>query len=342
MKEKIAEIQKNFSDDVRNARTSRDLEDLRVKYLGKKGLMAQEMAYLRTLSDTEKKEAGKLINTQKVQIEEELAKKESEFIQHECDEQLKKEKLDITLPGRKNKLGSKHPITKTIDEIVDIFISMGFSVQESPEIETDYYNFGVLNFAPDHPARDMQDTFYIEPNILLRTHTSNFQGRIMEKFKPPLRLVCPGRVYRNESISSRSHVFFHQVDGLYVAENVTVSDLISTMQEFIKKLFHQDVAPRIRPSYFPFVEPGIEIDINCLLCQGSGCNICKHSGWLEIMGAGMIHPQVLRNVGYDPEKYSGFAWGLGVERIVLLRHSIFDLRLFAENDLRFLTQFPAL
>ena len=228
-----------------------------------------------------------------------------------------------------------------LDEITDIFVSMGFTVALGPEIETEYYNFDVLNISPDHPARDMQDTFYVAPGMVLRTHTSNVQGRVMENTNPPIRIICPGRVFRNETIDASHHVFFHQVEGLYVDVGVSLQDLLSLLSDFVRKLFKKHVEVRLRPSYFPFVEPGVELDMSCLLCEGKGCATCKHTGWIEVLGAGMVHPQVLRNVGLDPEKYTGYAWGLGVERMVALRSGIRDIRLFAENDMRFLSQFYA-
>jgi phenylalanyl-tRNA synthetase alpha chain len=229
-----------------------------------------------------------------------------------------------------------------MDEMIDILVSMGFSVQYGPDVDTEWYNFEALNFPPDHPARDMQDTFYIAPNVLLRTHTSNTQVRVMEAHKPPIRVMMPGRVYRNEAITARSHVFFHQVEGLYIDKGVTFADLMATMHEFIGKLFNADVETRFRPSYFPFVEPGMEVDLRCLSCKGTGCNLCKHTGWLEIAGAGMVHPEVLKNGAIDPEEYTGYAWGMGVERLAMLKHGIKDIRLFTENDLRFVKQFSAL
>ena len=339
MKQVIDDLCKAFEQELSTVGSLKEIEPLRVKYLGKKGIIPAQMQNLRHVSQDMKPTYGKWINDLKLLIEEGLSRAESSLFEREVAQQMLSEHLDVTLPGRSKFLPARHPMYQIMDEVVDVFVSMGFSIVLSPEIETEYYNFEVLNFQPDHPARDMQDTFYIEPGVLLRTHATTFQGRLMEMSQPPFRVVCPGRVYRNESVSARSHVFFHQVDGLYVAENVSFQDLIATMQEFIHKLFHQDVAVRFRPSYFPFVEPGTEVDIGCLLCSGKGCSLCKHSGWLEILGAGMVHPQVLRNCGLDPEKYSGYAWGLGVERIVLLKYGITDIRLLAENDLRFLRQF---
>jgi phenylalanyl-tRNA synthetase alpha chain len=261
------------------------------------------------------------------------------LVAKEEEQQLASEALDITLPGRSRFVGRRHPLTQAMDTILQILIGMGFSVQYGPDIDTDYYNFEALNFPPEHPARDMQDTFYISPNVLLRTHTSNIQARVMEANKPPIRIIAPGKVYRNETITARSHVFFHQVEAFYVDKGVTFADLLSTMKEFLEKLFKQGIETRFRPSYFPFVEPGMEVDVRCLVCEGQGCPICKHSGWLEIAGAGMIHPEVLRNGGIDPEEYSGYAWGMGLERLVLIMYGIKDIRLFTENDLRFLKQF---
>jgi len=253
---------------------------------------------------------------------------------------FQKEWIDISLPGRRSFLGRIHPIQQVMQKILDIFIGMGFSVQLGPDVDTDYYNFEGLNFAEDHPARDMLDTFYLGRGLLLRTHTSNVQVHAMEDFSPPLRIVAPGRVFRNEDISARSHVFFHQIEGFYVDKNVSFADLFATMNEFLKKLFGESVVSRFRPSYFPFVEPGMEVDIRCTACKGSGCRICKQTGWLEILGCGMVHPNVLRKGNIDPEIYSGYAWGMGIERQAMLHYDIPDIRLFTENDLRFLSQFP--
>ena len=339
--EQIAVIQKEFEKDLRAASSVKDLEALKIKYLGKKGLVSEQLKALRTIPEAERPQFGKNVNDLKVAIEERLENTLTDALLKEESSKVSSETIDITLPGRRRPLGSKHPVTRALDEIVDIFVSMGFSVHTGPEIESEYYNFEILNFSEDHPARDMQDTFYIEPGVLLRTHTSPVQGRIMEKTKPPIRIISPGRVYRNESVSARSHVFFHQVEGLYINEGVSFQDLIVTLTEFLNKLFKREVEVRYRPSYFPFVEPGTEVDIACLACNSKGCNLCKYSGWLEICGAGMVHPQVLRNAGLDPEKYTGYAWGLGIERTMLLLYGINDIRLFAENDLRFLQQFPS-
>lgn len=339
MKEVIDHIQQQFAAATSNLTSSADVEEVRVRFLGKKGPIQELMRSLRDVTPEERPHSGQMINALKEEIGRTLSSKDQEFASQELEKRLVEEKIDITLPGRRPQMGAKHIITQVLDEILDLLMDMGFSVQSGPEIEDDYYNFEALNFAPDHPARDMQDTFYLSNQQLLRTHTTNIQVRIMEQHKPPLRVVSPGKVYRNEEITARSHVFFHQVDPFYIDKNVSFSDLLATLDHFLSQLFHQKVEVRYRPSYFPFVEPGMEVDIGCLLCKGRGCPICKGTGWLEILGAGMIHPNVLRKGGLDPEVYSGFAWGMGVERIALIRHGIRDIRLYFENDVRFLNQF---
>lgn len=342
MQNEINTILNQFSDDLSFVQSTGDLEIVKIKYLGKKGSVQSLMRTLKDVSAEERPAVGKHINDLKDYITSHCEKKESDLIQKEEEAQLSQEVLDITLPGRRHFSGGKHLLTRVMDEVIDILIGMGFSVQSGPDIETDYYNFEALNFSADHPARDMQDTFYITENILLRTHTTNIQARIMETQKPPIRIIAPGRVYRNETVTARSHVFFHQVDAFYVDKGVTFVDLLSALDEFLSKLFQQQVETRYRPSYFPFVEPGLEVDVRCLVCEGKGCPVCKHSGWLEVAGAGMIHPDVLRNGGIDPEVYTGFAWGMGLDRLVMVRHGIKDIRLFTENDLRFLNQFASI
>lgn len=341
MKEAIDLLYREFQDDKKPISSLKELEELRLKYTGKKGLVPAQMQKLRDVPPEQKKDAGKWVNDLKVMIDQELDALQTQFLEKEEKEKLAREHIDITLPARKEWLSSKHPVQQLLDEITDIFVSMGFSVYKSPELETDYYNFDVLNFQPDHPAKDMQDTFYVNPSLLLRTHCTSFQGHAMQTLKPPLRLISPGRCYRNEDVSSRSHVFFNQVDGLYIDEKVSMVDLTATMSEFVRKLFKKDVAVRFRTSYFPFVEPGVEVDVGCLLCDAKGCAVCKYTGWLEILGAGMVHSEVLRNCGIDPEKYTGYAWGMGVERQLMLRYGITDIRLLFENDMRFLSQFTA-
>ncbi len=333
-------VQEQFEHALLECKTAKDVEALKLRYLGKKGIIQDQMRLLKEVSPEQRPAVGAQVNALKVYIEGKLDQFLSRIVDQEREQRMAGERLDVTLPGRAHFLGSKHPIPATIDEIVRILKDLGFSAQVGPQIETEYYNFEVLNFAPDHPAKDMQDTFYIEPGILLRTQTSNVQGRVMERTSPPIRIACPGRCFRNEEVSARSHCFFHQVEALYIDQGVSMQDLFSTFREFVQRLFQRDdLEVRFRPSYFPFVEPGTECDATCLVCNGKGCQLCKYSGWLEICGAGMVHPQVLRNVGIDPEKYQGYAWGMGVERLIMLRHSIRDIRLFSENDMRFLRQF---
>lgn len=341
MDTQIETLKKEFVDALEKATSAHQLEDLKVKYLGKKGPIQDLMRSLRDCTPDERPLAGKKINDLKEYFEATLQNKIDHRLQEEEDARIGQETIDVTLPGRSQHRGTAHIITKVLDEMIDVLIGMGFSVQYGPDIDTDYYNFEALNFAKDHPARDMQDTFYITPSVLLRTHTSNVQARVMEGNKPPIRIIAPGRAYRNETITARSHVFFHQVEVFFVDQDVTFADLQYTFNDFLSKLFQTQVETRFRASYFPFVEPGMEVDLRCLNCKGAGCALCKHTGWLEIAGAGMIHPEVLKNGGVDPETHSGFAWGMGVERIVMLKHGIKDIRVFTENDLRFLDQFAA-
>lgn len=335
----LESLRKNFLSDLEKTTSFKDLEQLKIKYFGKKGPFTDLMQGLKTASPEERPVLGKEINDLKVllskTLDEALSLKEKE----ETEKRLENEWVDIALPGRKKSFGSTHPIHQMLDRVIDILIGMGFSVQYGPDVDTEHYNFGGLNFAPDHPARDMQDTFYLNEDLLLRTHTSNVQVHTMENREPPIRVIAPGRCFRNEDISARSHVFFHQIEGFYIDKNVSFTDLMGTMKEFLSKLFGEKIETRFRPSYFPFVEPGMEVDVLCTACKGSGCKLCKHTGWLEILGAGMIHPNVLKKGNIDPEKYSGFAWGLGIERLVILQSGIPDIRMFTQNDLRFLNQF---
>jgi phenylalanyl-tRNA synthetase alpha chain len=341
MTDKISALRQEFRSQINEASASHELEALKVKYLGRKGPIQDLMKTLKDVPAEERPEYGKSINDLKLEISQEITDKLDSILLNEEEDRLTNETIDITLPGRRGFSGRKHILTQTLDNMIEILAGMGFSVQYGPDIDTDYYNFEALNFPPDHPARDMQDTFYITKDILLRTHTSNIQTRVMESTRPPIRIIAPGKVYRNETITARSHVFFHQVEALYIDVGVTFADLLSTLDEFLEKLFQQKVETRYRPSYFPFVEPGLEVDVGCISCGGKGCNICKYTGWLEIAGAGMVHPEVLKNGGIDPEVYTGYAWGMGVERLAMLRHGIKDIRMFTENDLRFLEQFPA-
>jgi phenylalanyl-tRNA synthetase alpha chain len=313
-------------------------ETFRIKYLGTKGIVKSVMAEMKNVANERKREFGLIVNEFKIFAEnrfEELKRVGGDQLPETANE------IDLTLPGDPLPIGSRHPISIVKNKIISIFQRLGFAVAEGPEIEDDWHNFTALNLHEDHPARDMQDTFYISqnPDWLLRTHTSNVQVREMEKGKLPIRIICPGRVYRNETISARAHCFFHQVEGLYIAENVSFADLKQTLYFFVQEMFGKDVKVRFRPSYFPFTEPSAEMDISCLICGGKGCNICKHTGWVEILGCGMAHPKLLENCGIDSNKYSGFAFGMGIERIAMLKYQIKDLRLFSENDLRFLKQF---
>lgn len=342
MQVKIEDIRCGFDAAVRAAKSSAEIEELRVRYLGRKGPVQDLMKDLKNVPDSERPDAGKRINDLKNELTERLDQSLQSFAQTEQLQRLKEEVVDVTLPGRRRYLGHSHVVNSERDRIIEVLVEMGFSVQEGPEVESEYYNFEVLNFAADHPARDMQDTFYVSDTMLLRTQTTNIQARVMQANRPPIRIVCPGRVYRNEAVTARSHVFFHQVDGFYVDKHVSFSQLFATLDEFLHKLLGTDVEIRSRPAYFPFVEPGLEVDIRCSLCRGAGCSMCKNTGWVEVLGAGMIHPEVLKNCGIDPEVYSGYAWGMGVERMVNIKCGVTDIRLFTENDLRFLSQFHAL
>ncbi|MEN9950735.1 MAG: phenylalanine--tRNA ligase subunit alpha [Bacteroidota bacterium] len=314
------------------------LEQFRIRFLGVKGIVKAMAGEMKQVPPEGKKSFGQILNAFKNLAEEKYESAKAAIDASDADTT---EQLDISLPGNPLPSGSRHPVTLMRNRIVDIFQRLSFTVAEGPEIEDDWHNFTALNLDENHPARDMQDTFYLstDPAILLRTHTSNVQIREMERQKPPIRIICPGRVYRNETISARSHCFFHQVEGLYIDENVSFADLKQTLYFFVKEMFGEDVKVRFRPSYFPFTEPSAEMDISCMLCKGDGCAVCKRTGWLEILGCGMVHPNVLKNCGIDPEKYTGFAFGMGVERPALLKYGITDIRLFSENDVRFLDQF---
>jgi len=318
---------------------SLDAETFRIKWLGSKGLVKTIMGEMKHVAPDKKKEAGQLLNEFKLFAENTYEELNTATTNHKP--QTTNNQLDLSLPGDPLEPGTRHPISIVRNRIINIFQRLGFAVAEGPEIEDDWHNFTALNLPANHPARDMQDTFYISqnPDWLLRTHTSSVQVREMEKGKLPIRIICPGRVYRNETISARAHCFFHQVEGLYIAENVSFADLKQTLYFFVQEMFGQDVKIRFRPSYFPFTEPSAEMDISCLICGGSGCNVCKKTGWVEILGCGMVHPAVLDNCGIDSNKYTGFAFGMGIERITMLKYQIKDLRLFSENDVRFLKQF---
>ncbi len=323
--------------------TSAEVEAFRIKFLGTKGLVKQIMGEMKNVPNEQKKEFGQILNAFKITAEEKLENLLAGLV--EADENSAS--IDMSLPGDEITVGTRHPLNLVRNQMVSIFKRLGFAVAEGPEIEDDWHNFGAMNLPADHPARDMQDTFYVKEAThesaawLLRTHTSSVQARVMETQKPPIRVICPGRVYRNETISARAHCFFHQVEGLYIDENVSFADLKQTLYFFVQEMFGKDVKVRFRPSYFPFTEPSAEMDISCQICAGKGCNICKHTGWVEILGSGMVHPKVLENFGIDPEKYTGFAFGMGVERIAQLKYQVNDLRLYSQNDLRFLQQFKS-
>jgi len=336
MKEQIELLKKEV--EAFNQSTKQSVEEFRLQFISKKGKISALFDQLKLAANEEKKELGKVLNELKKAAE----AKFSELQQaSENAAQQNAFEGDLTLPIIPNTTGSHHPLTLTRYRIIEIFERLGFNVEDGPEVEDDWHNFTALNFPENHPAREMQDTFFVEknPDVLLRTHTSNVQIRLMKDRKPPFRAIMPGRVYRNEAISARAHCFFHQVEGLYVDKNVGFADLKQTLYHFAKEMFGKETKIRLRPSFFPFTEPSAEIDISCLICHGKGCNVCKYSGWVEIAGSGMVHPNVLRNCGIDPEEYTGFAFGMGIERITMLRYSINDLRLFSENDIRFLKQF---
>lgn len=321
-------------------------EEFRLKYLSRKGILNELFDDFKKVSGDQKRLVGQTLNTLKNKLEETHTQLSQSSSSANSSEE--KDAPDLTLPEIPNQVGSLHPLTIVRRKIVEIFARMGFNTEDGPEIESDWYNFSALNFAENHPAREMQDTFFVEKNqvtkddLLLRTHTSNVQVRLMEHKKPPIRSIMAGRVFRNEAISARAHCQFHQVEGLYVDKNVSFKDLKDTLFHFAKEMFGKDTKIRLRPSYFPFTEPSAEIDITCFICHGDGCNICKHSGWVEIAGSGMVDPNVLANCNIDPEEYTGFAFGMGIERITMLKYGINDLRLFFENDVRFLKQFNGL
>jgi phenylalanyl-tRNA synthetase alpha chain len=335
----LREVQKEALRKLAKANKKEHLEEIRVRYLGRKGMITSILKNLNQVPLEGRPAFGKLANEVKSQVEAALAKRTEALRIQEPTEKTKAEVLDYTLPGRKTWSGRLHPITQISQRMIEIFYGMGFEVATGPDVETDYYNFGALNFPKDHPARDMQDTFYVDDDTLLRTHTSPVQIRVMEKRKPPLKIIAPGRCYRHEAINARSFCTFHQVEGFCVDTDITFADLKGVLSAFVWELFGKEVAVRFRGSFFPFTEPSAEMDIACVNCGGKGCGLCKYRGWLEILGAGMIDPEVLKSVGYDAEAYTGYAFGMGVERIAMLKYGVDDIRLFYENDLRFLRQF---
>lgn len=346
MLDEITKLREEATVAISQLNSTEDSENFRLKYLSRKGLLAQLFEKMKDVPKDERPAIGKSLNELRSFLQSEF---ESTTRLIEEQKSTSSAKIDLSIPGRKRYAGRKHPLTQTLEEIERIFLGIGFGIADGPEIEDDYHNFEALNFPPDHPARDMQDTFFVKPvptkegsetgKYVLRTHTSGVQIRVMENNKPPVRVIMPGRVYRNEAISARSYCLFHQVEGLYVDKNVSLAELKGTISYFAKELFGTEVKLRFRPSFFPFTEPSAEVDVNCFICGGKGCRVCKYSGWLEIMGCGMVDPNVYKFVGYDPTEVSGYAFGMGIERLAMLRYGIDDIRLFFENDLRFLNQF---
>jgi len=338
MREQLEKMREEALSCIAQASGETALQDIRVRFLGRKGELTGLMKGLGALSAEERPLVGQTVNTIKDELESRLESALTSAREHQINQRLQSERIDVTLPGRRLSCGTKHPITLVIEEVCDIFAGLGFSVAEGPEIEHDWYNFEALNFPPEHPARDMQDTFFVDNNLLLRTHTSPVQIRTMLKQRPPVRIIAPGTVYRCDSDATHSPMF-HQIEGLMVDKGVTFGDLKGMLTTFTNQLFGQKTGVRLRPSFFPFTEPSAEVDIACVICGGKGCRVCKQSGWLEILGAGMVDPEVYRHVNYDAEEISGFAFGMGIERIAMLKYGINDMRLLFENDVRFLRQF---
>jgi phenylalanyl-tRNA synthetase alpha chain len=339
MRDKLEKIKLESTTELESVNSLQQLEELRIKYLGKKGELTQVLRGMGGLSAEERPIIGQFANEIRDYINEKIEHTEYCLKRRELESRLRNEFIDVTLPSKKKELGNRHPITKVLDEVKDIFVGMGFSIVEGPEIEKVYYNFDALNHSKFHPARDMQDTFYITEDILLRTQTSPVQVRTMEKMTPPIRIIAPGRVYRADEIDATHSPMFHQIEGLVIDKGITMANLKGTLDVFAKKLYGDNIKTKFRPHHFPFTEPSAEVDCSCVACGGAGCRVCKGSGWIEILGAGMVHPNVLRNCGIDPEVYSGFAFGMGLDRIVMLKYDIDDMRLLFENDKRFLSQF---
>lgn len=339
MKEQLNKIRQTAEEKLAAVTELSALEELRIQYLGKKGELTAVLKGMGALTPEERPLIGQLANEVRGFIETALETKKAEFEAALEAKKLAGETIDVTMPGKAATLGKKHPLTSVLDDLKNIFIGMGFSIAEGPEVELDYYNFEALNIPKDHPARDTQDTFYIDENIVLRTQTSPVQIRTMEKQKPPIRIISAGRVYRSDAVDATHSPVFHQVEGLVIDKNVTMADLKGTLEIFVKKLYGEETRLRFRPHHFPFTEPSAEVDISCFNCGGEGCRICKGEGWIEILGCGMVHPKVLTTCGIDPEEYSGFAFGIGLERVAMFRYDIDDMRLLYENDMRFLKQF---
>lgn len=339
MQEQIEQIKKSALEEIQNAKDGKELNEVRVKYLGKKGELTLILRGMGELSPEERPIIGNLVNQVRDELEAKIEEGEKHFADKVIEERLATENLDVTMPSKKLSLGSVHPITQVINDVKEIFIGMGYEIADGPEVELATYNFDKLNTPPDHPARDIQDTFYITDDIVLRSQTSPVQARVMEKQKPPIKIICPGSVYRSDSVDATHSPVFHQIEGLVIDKNISMADLKGTLAMFAKKCLGEKTEIRFRPHHFPFTEPSAEADVSCFVCGGKGCRVCKGEGWIELLGCGMVHPNVLRNCGIDPEEYSGFAFGFGVERIAMAKFGIDDMRLLYENDVRFLKQF---
>ena len=339
MKKKIAEIEKKSIQEIENCTTQKELNELKVKYLGKKGELTTVLRGMGALSPEERPVIGSLVNQVRDKLNELFTEKEETFKKKELEKRLLTEKIDITEPSKKIELGSLHPITQIIKEVEEIFLGMGYKIADGPEVEKAIYNFDKLNTPPDHPARDIQDTFYITDDVVLRSQTSPVQARVMENQKPPIKIICPGAVYRSDSVDATHSPVFHQIEGLVVDKNISMTDLKGTLEMFAKKCLGENTKIRFRPHHFPFTEPSAEADVSCFVCGGKGCRVCKGEGWIELLGCGMVHPNVFKNCGIDPDEYTGFAFGFGVERIAMAKFGIEDMRLLFENDVRFLKQF---
>ncbi len=339
MQQKLEEIRVAAKAALEQAQDAGAVDEIRIRFLGKKGELTSILKQMGGLSPEERPKMGQLANEIRADIEKNIAVSLEEMNKKAQEIRLKKEELDITISGKQREVGGLHPLNAVLDDLIDIFRSMGFDVVDGPEVETDYYNFEALNVPKDHPARDMQDTFYLTEGMLLRTQTSAAQIRTMKKRKPPIRIICPGRVYRSDDVDATHSPVFHQVEGLVVDKGITMCDLKGTLEQMAKEIYGSDTKVKFRPSFFPFTEPSVEVDVSCSECGGKGCRVCKGTGWIEILGAGMVHPKVLQGCGIDPEEYSGFAFGIGLDRLTTTRHKISDIRLLFENDLRFLKQF---
>ncbi|MBO5059552.1 MAG: phenylalanine--tRNA ligase subunit alpha [Clostridia bacterium] len=339
MKQQLEEIKKSVEAQLASVQSIESLEEIRIKYLGKKGELTSILKGMGSLSAEERPVIGALANEIREFLSGEIDKKKAEMAKVIQEAKLKAEVIDISMPGKKSEIGNLHPLTKVLNEFKDAVIGMGFQIAEGPEVETDYYNFEALNIPKNHPARDTQDSFYVEDNIVLRTQTSPMQIRVMENTKPPIRIISPGRVYRSDAVDATHSPIFHQIEGLVVDKGITMADLKGTLETLIRSIYGENAKCRFRPHHFPFTEPSVETDVCCFSCGGKGCSVCKGEGWIEILGGGMVHPKVLAGCGIDPEVYSGFAFGIGLERLVMGRYDINDIRLFFENDVRFLKQF---